>query len=110
MPGGLLSTDLLKVNNATVMRPAIGGKRKTKKSRKSRRGLSTETVLYPECSNFRAQSALIPHSRRGGFYPAVMGPIGTSGVYLLGPALTNAYKLLRRKSKRRSNRRSRRSV
>ena len=86
-PSALTQPALLGVTNATVLRPAIslkGGKRKKKNTIKSRK------------------------SRRGGFYPAVMSPIGTSGVSLIGPALTNVYKLFNRKSRRHSKRRSRR--
>ena len=86
VPAGSLHTDRLPVTNATVVRPTVGGRRKSKKNRKNK------------------------NSRRGGFYPGVMSPMATSGVYLIGPALSNAYRLLNRKSRRSSNRRSRRSV
>ena len=72
-PSGLTQPALLEVKNATLMRPAIGGKRRSKKSRKS---------------------------RRGGYYPAVMGPLAQSGQYLLGSAIINGYKVLHRKNKK----------
>lgn len=77
-PSGLTQPALLEVKNATLTRPAIGGRRKSRKS------------------------------RRGGYYPGAMGPIGKSGAYLIGPALTTVYKLLNHKTRRRSKRRSRR--
>ena len=48
-------------------------------------------------------------SRRGGFYPAVMGPMARTGIYLLPPAIKNAYSLLTRKRKGRKGRKGRKT-
>ena len=45
--------------------------------------------------------------RHGGFYPQVMGSMAKTGIYLVPPAIRNAYSLLTRKRKRKVSKKSR---
>ena len=84
LPNGAAARQMLGVTNSTVMRPEI-----------------------PRVGGKRSR-------RRGGYYPLVMGPMARTGVYLIAPAVSNAYKLLSRKrkgkgkKKAKSNRKTRR--
>lgn len=64
--------------------------------------VATANVVRPRIGGSRSSRRKTP---RGGFYPAVMGPLARSGPYLIAPALGSAYRLFNKKKKTRRHKR-----
>jgi len=62
-------------------------------------GASSATTVRPAISIMGGRRKGRTCSRRGGFYPAVMGSMAKTGVYLVPPAIRNVYLLATRKRK-----------